>query len=139
MAIIQKFAKLKFTNNLLNLQNNVVYRQNSKSPIHSEVLYIHKFNARQSFLPCDVNFVCRAKGNSHYNVCFCIYYRVDDNLRIKVGDFGLARDVYSSDYYRANRNAKLPVKWMPPETLHDSISNEKTDVVCYQCNIEPLM
>ena len=50
-------------------------------------------------------------------------------MRIKVGDFGLARDVYSNDYYRANKRTKLPVKWMPPETLHDSISNEKTDVV----------
>ena len=55
--------------------------------------------------------------------------RVDDNLKIKVGDFGLARDVYGTDYYRANQNAKLPVKWMPPEALHDCISNEKTDVV----------
>ena len=55
--------------------------------------------------------------------------RVDSNLTIKVGDFGLTRDVYSSDYYRANRNAKIPVKWMPPETLHDGISNEKTDIV----------
>ena len=55
--------------------------------------------------------------------------RVDDNLKIKVGDFGLARDVYRSNYYRASKNAKLPVKWMPPETLHDGISNEKTDVV----------
>ena len=55
---------------------------------------------------------------------------MDDDLRIKVGDFGLARDVYSSDYYRANnKNAKLPVKWMSPEALHDNISNEKTDVV----------
>ena len=55
---------------------------------------------------------------------------MDDNIRIKVGDFGLARDVYSNDYYRAtNKNAKLPVKWMSPEALHDNISNEKTDVV----------
>ena len=58
-----------------------------------------------------------------------LYFRVDAKLSIKVGDFGLARDLYSSDYYRANKNAKLPVKWMPPETLHDGISNEKTDVV----------
>ena len=36
--------------------------------------------------------------------------RVDNDLRIKVGDFDLARDVYSNDYYRANKNAKLPVK-----------------------------
>ena len=55
--------------------------------------------------------------------------RVDDNLKIKVGDFGLARSIYTSNYYRATRSAKLPVKWMPPETLHDGISNEKADVV----------
>ena len=46
-----------------------------------------------------------------------------------VGDFGLARDVYCTDYYRAGREAPLPVKWMPPEALTDGISTEKTDVV----------
>ena len=46
-----------------------------------------------------------------------------------MSDFGLARDVYSSDYYKASKGTKLPVKWMPPETLNDGISNEKTDVV----------
>ena len=60
-------------------------------------------------------------------VHFC--RRVSESLQIKVADFGLTRDVYSSDYYRASHNAKLPVKWMPPETLNDAISNEKTDVV----------
>ncbi len=50
-------------------------------------------------------------------------------LAVKVGDFGLARHIYSSDYYRANEGARIPVKWMAPETLHDAISNEKTDVV----------
>ena len=58
-----------------------------------------------------------------------LYLRVDNNLVVKVGDFGLARDIYSSDYYRANQGAKIPVKWMAPETLHDAISNKKTDVV----------
>ena len=61
-------------------------------------------------------------------VFFCVH-RVADDLSIKVGDFGLARDVYSDNYYRVQRSTKLPVKWMPPETLHDGISNEKTDVV----------
>ena len=46
-----------------------------------------------------------------------------------VGDFGLARDVYNEDYYRSRGNTPVPVKWMPPETLNDRISNEKTDVV----------
>ena len=60
---------------------------------------------------------------------FFTHCRVDTELVVKVGDFGLARDIYSSDYYRANEGAKIPVKWMAPETLHDAISNEKTDVV----------
>ena len=58
-------------------------------------------------------------------------HRVDSQLSVLVGDFGLARDIYVNEYYRAGKGAKLPVKWMPPETLHDGISNEKTDVV--QC------
>jgi hypothetical protein len=62
-------------------------------------------------------------------ILYTVLHRVDSTLSIKVGDFGLARDVYSSDYYRANKSTKLPVKWMPPETLHDGISNEKIDVV----------
>ena len=49
---------------------------------------------------------------------------------VKVGDFGLARDVYITDYYRASsKHARLPVKWMAPESFNDNISTEKTDVV----------
>jgi len=55
--------------------------------------------------------------------------RVDNQLNIRVADFGLARDVYASDYYRQQTANRLPVKWMAPETLIDRISNEKTDVV----------
>lgn len=56
-------------------------------------------------------------------------FRVSTDWSIKVGDFGLARDIYSSDYYRSGGNSIVPVKWMPPETLYDRISNEKTDIV----------
>ena len=55
--------------------------------------------------------------------------RLDSHLSVLVGDFGLARDIYSADYYRAGEGARLPVKWMSPESLTDNISTEKTDVV----------
>ena len=58
-------------------------------------------------------------------------YRVNAEGAVLVGDFGLARDVYAADYYRSSASNKLPVKWMPPETLNDGISNEKTDVVSH--------
>ena len=62
-------------------------------------------------------------------IIFNTKFRLDSELMVKVGDFGLARDVYSADYYRAGKGARLPVKWMPPETLTDGMCNEKTDVV----------
>ena len=46
-----------------------------------------------------------------------------------MGDFGLARDIYTEDYYVSSREARVPVKWMSPEALLDGINNEKTDVV----------
>ena len=67
--------------------------------------------------------------DNNYNDEDCLLHRVDKQLCIKVADFGLARDVYITDYYRQQSYGKVPAKWMAPEALHDRISNEKTDVV----------
>ena len=51
---------------------------------------------------------------------------------MKVGDFGLAEDIYTTGYFRQDKDSavKLPFKWMAPESLRDGIFNEKSDVVC---------
>ncbi|XP_070536976.1 tyrosine-protein kinase receptor-like [Ptychodera flava] len=46
----------------------------------------------------------------------------------KIGDFGMARNIYRNDYYRKGGKAMLPVKWMPPEAYLDGIFTSKTDV-----------
>ncbi|XP_064606220.1 tyrosine-protein kinase transmembrane receptor Ror-like isoform X2 [Liolophura sinensis] len=42
---------------------------------------------------------------------------VGDSLTVKISDFGLSRDIYSSDYYRVQSKSLLPVRWMPPEAI----------------------
>ncbi|XP_055931940.1 BDNF/NT-3 growth factors receptor-like [Argiope bruennichi] len=42
---------------------------------------------------------------------------VGDQLVVKIGDFGMSRDVYSTDYYRVGRHNMLPIRWMPPESI----------------------
>ena len=49
----------------------------------------------------------------------------------KIGDFGLARDVIQSEYYRRNTEARLPVRWMAPEALKDNIYTSASDAWSY--------
>merc|ERR1719209_2375568 len=44
----------------------------------------------------------------------------------KVADFGLARDVEETNYYRRVTDGKLPVLWMSPESLFEGISTTKS-------------
>ena len=59
-----------------------------------------------------------------------LHHRVDSELSVKIADFGFSRDVYHSDYYRLTHKQRLPVRWMPPESIFDSLYSEKSDVVC---------
>ena len=65
------------------------------------------------------------------NLLFTHYHRLDDDLRVKVADFGLSRDLYdfTNVYQSTARNAKLPVKWMAPESIENRQYTSKSDVV----------
>ena len=40
---------------------------------------------------------------------------------VKIADFGMARELSDSDYYRKVGEGKLPVKWMSPESLFERV------------------
>ncbi|NXX29704.1 FLT3 kinase, partial [Nicator chloris] len=50
---------------------------------------------------------------------------------VKICDFGLARDVMSDSNYIVRGNARLPVKWMAPESLFERTYTMKSDVWSY--------
>lgn len=51
-----------------------------------------------------------------------------DDLSVCVADFGLSKKIYSGDYYRQGRIAKMPVKWIAVESLADRVFTVKSDV-----------
>ncbi|XP_011687300.1 PREDICTED: proto-oncogene tyrosine-protein kinase ROS isoform X2 [Wasmannia auropunctata] len=51
-----------------------------------------------------------------------------ENRVVKIGDFGLARDIYKNDYYRKEGEGLLPVRWMSPESLVDGVFTSQSDV-----------
>ncbi|XP_074244009.1 receptor-type tyrosine-protein kinase FLT3 isoform X3 [Saimiri boliviensis] len=50
---------------------------------------------------------------------------------VKICDFGLARDIMNDSNYVVRGNARLPVKWMAPESLFEGIYTIKSDVWSY--------
>ncbi|XP_077342240.1 tyrosine-protein kinase Mer isoform X3 [Lithobates pipiens] len=51
-----------------------------------------------------------------------------NDMTVCVADFGLSKKIYSGDYYRQGRIAKMPVKWIAVESLADRIYTIKSDV-----------
>ncbi|XP_023933531.1 tyrosine kinase receptor Cad96Ca-like [Lingula anatina] len=53
---------------------------------------------------------------------------VSDTMVCKVSDFGLARDVIDSREYLSRMETPLPIRWMAPESISDSVYTTKSDV-----------
>ncbi|XP_076027406.1 receptor-type tyrosine-protein kinase FLT3-like [Genypterus blacodes] len=56
---------------------------------------------------------------------------VTKNRLVKIGDFGLARDIDNDSNYVVRGNVRLPVKWMAPESIFDGLYTMKSDVWAY--------
>ncbi|XP_076861983.1 macrophage colony-stimulating factor 1 receptor [Brachyhypopomus gauderio] len=56
---------------------------------------------------------------------------VADGCVAKICDFGLARDIMNDSNYVVKGNARLPVKWMAPESIFDCVYTVQSDVWSY--------
>nr|XP_036873018.1 insulin-like growth factor 1 receptor [Manis javanica] len=62
---------------------------------------------------------------------------VAKDFTVKIGDFGITRDIYETDYYCKGGKGLLPVCWMSPESLKDGVFTH-SDVCCSLSGKEPL-
>ena len=59
----------------------------------------------------------------------CLVSSLDsDKRKIKIGDFGLARDIYKNDYYKKEGEGLMPVRWMSPESLSDGVFTNQSGI-----------
>ncbi|XP_076354454.1 insulin receptor-like isoform X3 [Tachypleus tridentatus] len=56
---------------------------------------------------------------------------VGEDMTVKIGDFGMTRDIYETDYYRKGGRGLLPVRWMAPESLKDGVFTIQSDIWSY--------
>ena len=58
-------------------------------------------------------------------------------FQVKIGDFGMARDVHNKEYYRGG--VHLPIKWMSPESIIERKCTTKSDVWAFGVLIWEIM
>uniref|UniRef100_A0A8C4Q054 receptor protein-tyrosine kinase n=1 Tax=Eptatretus burgeri TaxID=7764 RepID=A0A8C4Q054_EPTBU len=51
-----------------------------------------------------------------------------EDMTVCVADFGLAKKIYSGDYYRQGQVTRMPVKWLALECMTDHLYTAKSDV-----------
>ncbi|KAL1006505.1 hypothetical protein UPYG_G00073210 [Umbra pygmaea] len=86
-----------------------------------------------------LNFSCQvAKGMDFLSSKQCIHrdlaarnVLVTQGGWVKIGDFGLARDIENDSNYVVKGNVRLPVKWMAPESIFQGIYTMQSDVWAY--------
>jgi serine/threonine protein kinase len=51
---------------------------------------------------------------------------------VKIADFGLARELHKDENdIKLDKNQRLPIKWLAPETIMEKVCSKKTDVSSY--------
>ena len=69
-------------------------------------------------------------------MCNISSYRLNEDLMVKVSDFGLAKKLDQSDYVTHDQYKQLPIRWMSMEAMEKRIFTIKSDVVflsLFQC------
>jgi hypothetical protein len=47
---------------------------------------------------------------------------VHSDETVKIGDFGMARDIYYQEYYKPQGRRLMPIRWLSPESVRIKIS-----------------
>lgn len=64
---------------------------------------------------------------------------VANDMTVKIGDFGMSRQIYAGDYYRKGNKGEMPIRWMAPESLGEGIFTSQSDVWSYGVVIWEMM
>uniref|UniRef100_A0A671LYU3 receptor protein-tyrosine kinase n=1 Tax=Sinocyclocheilus anshuiensis TaxID=1608454 RepID=A0A671LYU3_9TELE len=85
---------------------------------------------RGEYSPYKVNSIITYSFNEHYLKTYREFLNIllSENNVVKICDFGLARDVYKDPDYVRKGDARLPLKWMAPETIFDRVYTTQSDV-----------
>ncbi|XP_062976926.1 macrophage colony-stimulating factor 1 receptor [Elgaria multicarinata webbii] len=95
----------------------------------SHLLHVHDLLLFSNQVAQGMNFL--ASKNCIHRDLAARNVLVADGRVAKICDFGLARDIMNDTNYVVKGNARLPVKWMAPESIFECVYTVQSDVWSY--------
>ena len=99
------------------LLNPFSYRSRTESSYSNDPPSLSKTQLLQICKQIAAGMEYLSSRNHVHRDLACRNCLVSKDMTIKIGDFGMSKNLYSKDYYRINGSAVLPVRWMSPEAL----------------------
>lgn len=90
-------------------QSNINQQLNCEQLSHQHLLnFAHQIAAGMLYLS-EQKFVHRDLATRN-----CL---IDDNMIVKIADFGLSHKIYQQNYYKGDERDAIPIRWLPLESI----------------------
>lgn len=101
-------------------QQNINHQLNREQLSHQHLLnFAHQIAAGMLYLS-EQKFVHRDLATRN-----CL---IDDNMVVKIADFGLSHKIYMQDYYKGDERDAIPIRWLPLESILYNKYTSESDV-----------
>ncbi|PIK62648.1 hypothetical protein BSL78_00440 [Apostichopus japonicus] len=92
----------------------------------AEVLLPHRLTAMVHDIASGLDYLAKSKY-VHRDLA-CRNCLVNSCYSVMISDFGMTRALYDSNYYRLNKQGRLPVRWMAPESVSEGLFTTMSDI-----------
>lgn len=90
-------------------QQHMTYQSNREQLTHQDLLNFAQQIAAGMLYLSEQKFVHRDLATRN-----CL---IDDNMTVKIADFGLSHKIYMQDYYKGDERDAIPIRWLPLESI----------------------